>query len=397
MTSDSKAIDGLLANLNITGFTWETMPLEEDKKAVLKKHLLLIAKHSETLSIDRNMLIQWEAVFLKGEAFSKACPDQTAIAKFAAGSNTTMTSVYAIFNGLGFAMALFSLAHGHISPELAVLTGVLVAGQTWNHIDSIFGYAVALDQYMDGKYVEASISTVSTTQLLAATLTGILGHYAFHTVGATVAVGLLGFSFAGCMFLAAGIEGYLMYESKLKIDALNEKILTTKDPNEKVELEKLILLERANYNDQKRNAHIWLACGASMLAIAFISINVATFGAPLVAMAIVTGVTFATAIWRAFCLDKNPHMEQLKSVDVKQLNQWFDVLDKAYFQDNQAILDIKDKIADLFQTNPDRAAQVVEALDKHLDEEILNPEEQDCLEFLGLVLPDEPELPSTSL
>lgn len=376
-TTDEGKINRLLQKLKLTDITWTQIEahIADEKKGQVKAFLLRIANHLDTISVDRSLIINWQSLIFKEQSLEKAFPPESAIARFARYGDTTMTGVYVILNGLAFSLAIVPLLHGHISPEVATYTGSLGVGQSWNHIDTVGGYGVALNQYLSGQTFEATVNCVSSTQLLGCTLAGILGEFAFHTVSTAASSSLLGFSFAACMFFAAYLENEAAKTLAKELEAIQDKISGKETSTEdRKHFEQLYLLKKAQLDEHLQNRNIWISCGVAMLAVAIIGVSVATMGTPLIAVAICAGVAFASGVIRAMYLNSSTRWDNLKSMEAGKLATWFNLLNGATnnkvhpsnSEDGNAkadiILNLRDTMASLCQNNPAKAAKLIDAI-----------------------------------
>lgn len=135
-----------------------------------------------------------------------------------------MTGVYLGLNIAGCALAAFALGSVNLG-NLGVLAGgtaTSATAATWNYIDVIGGVVQGWHEMGAGNYYKGTSLFVSSGQLTASTLAANIGQ-AVGTVGGAAAVGLTGFSFAACMFIACGADLASIYQTNKRIKALETK------------------------------------------------------------------------------------------------------------------------------------------------------------------------------
>lgn len=367
MTEDDE-IDDFFKRLNIQ-ITWNKLRqfIQEDSHKKIKETLLSAARLSQRMKLDPRILISWEEIFTEDSSVIRQhFPQPSLISRLSSASNRGMSITYVIFSGLAFSVAMLPLLYGHMSPDFALAMGNLGVGQTWNHLDTMGGYIVACDQWLRGQYVEASLNCMSSSQQLGCTLAGVLGEFVFHTVSSIAATSLLGFSFAASLFIAASIEHYSMTQAESRIKTMRELVDQEESIPLKISYEQLILIEQANSRDHARNRNIWIICGLTVLIVSFIALNIATFGAPIIAVALVAAIAFAASMIRFFFLDDTPHMKNIQSIKGDTLQKWFELLEKANETPNsefaRSIFSAKDHITSLCTENPKQAKIAIEQL-----------------------------------
>lgn len=134
-------------------------------------------------------------------------------------ADKTMAYTYLALNILGVAIAALALHPGAgIVTSITGATAATAISSTWNYIDVVGGYVQAVKAFRDGNYATGFATFTSSSQLLAFTMTANIGYYVTHTVSAAMAGGFMGFAFAACMVIAAGIEylSVLNYDSKME-------------------------------------------------------------------------------------------------------------------------------------------------------------------------------------
>jgi len=389
MTAEEE-INAFFKRLNITHQWADIKATIADKfeENRIESALIAAARHTEKLNIDASLLVEWEEIYGRDKNILRCRLPKSNIKWLFNTTQTSMSIVYMTLTGLSFAIALLPLIQGHISPELAIITSNLGLGQAWNYSDTIGGYVVALEQYSNGLWGQALANTVSSSQLLACTLAGILGQYVFHTISALAATSLLGFSLVACMFIAAGLEHYAVIRSESNIQRLIKQIKEESDPLLKINYEQLLLLEEAQRHDYARNRNIWIGCGFAMLTVSIVALSIVSFGAPLIAVALVAAVAFTSSIIRSIYLNTNSHVIHVKTIKSETLQCWFDLLAQAYTEklepmDRDMIIDAKNKVSTLCTKNPSLAETTILALAKHTKAEFLSEKDISAIQHVA--------------
>ncbi len=263
----------------------------------------------------------------------------------------SMSYTYLALNALGIVVGWLMYASG-VGP--AAMTGVTAAtaiGATWNYIDVVGGFVQAAKAFRDKNHATGSALFLSSAQLLSFSLAANIGYYVTQTVSASMAASFMGFSFAGCMAIAVGIEvakyrecGRKMKTFKEQMDGLKGEYYKAlkaipgvegtierleKDINESKNSQDLKLLQQdliskkqelkgyeqtinkyqqlqtgyymlqAKQADHKRAAISWGACTVGMLGVALAASLAAGPFAPaaLIGVAAVATITGAMRIW----------------------------------------------------------------------------------------------------
>lgn len=295
--------------------------------------------------------------------------------KSASFAEQTMDWVYVGLNFLTIALGVATLAHGNTS----IINGISTnSGISWNGIDGIGGFAVAINQLHNGQTVRGVSNLFSATQLLAFTTSSvIISNIHIATLGAsaaaTMSAAFMGFSFALCMGVAAGIEMYGSYKCSQRIKELQNELKPLKgtsehEKQEVITVKKAILLERAKKMDHRRNAKVWTACAMAMTAVAIlgvVAVSGLTFGTATVpAVAVATAaVAFSTGVARtAYFRFKKSSVDKLKQASKGQLVDRFLNLEEKY-SENEEFNTISAKLEKLLYTDVKKAKAIIDLID----------------------------------
>ncbi len=345
-----------------------------------KQHLMALWQIKEKLGEQFNpsLLVDWHRYFQQGQLSQAQYLDTLNKAqKDASDLDTTMTKWYLFFNVISLiicgALALAHLCHGNAAIFNKIGQGTTgTESSLWNALDVAGGMAVGWAQLKQGD-VYFGIANISVSSILALGTLGGLGLSIAEFAGAhvshaaTVVNSLFSFSFALCMVTATVIELCSIRRCNQDIAALKAKI-EAKDTSteDKLLFEQMILTIKAKKADHQRAAISWAGCAIAMTAVAFIAVNVFTFGSPLIATAIVSAIAIVSGLIRKYWKDRVSHQKNLETIKGETLSAWFATLEWAYENPadalSEALIAIKDEVSELCHRHPQAAKDLIKAI-----------------------------------
>lgn len=278
-----------------------------------------------------------------------------------------------------------------------------------NSLDGLMILITGIIKCWQGEYDIGLMNIGTGATLTATTLAGGIGHFT-GTISPLAASGLMGFSYAVCMFAMGLIEQYQINQCEARIQAIKDKVTDInkqlanpelseeekeKLKEQKKQLQTILLTEIANREDHKRARNSWFICGVAMAAvavIAFIALSGATFGALPLATLVIAAFAVAAGWLRKRWAEEKDHTERLGEEGSQQLiSQFNDINNKQQVLRQELGLDLNHKVTvktrlglskeisfhdyiqELIVKNPEKARNIIFQLNKFINHDQARP------------------------
>lgn len=281
-------------------------------------------------------LINW-AEILRNEDLDAALGLQ--LSNAAKLADKGMTWVYLGLNIAGLVLA--ALTNVNLGAANILNAPLAPQGSFWNYWDGLGGVVLAVRQIKQGEIGLGVTNLLSSAQLVGTTTTANVATYGSTALSSSVALcnGIMGFSFALCMFVSGGLEIREAQKCEHRIVKLKDELKRVDDQlekknNELVELEndntkhsiaketmrspiesvittltrqrtviqKAIIAEEAQRDNHYRAAKSWGFCGVAMTGVAvaaYFGLSAITLGAVPLATVVVGFIAAVSAYVRA--------------------------------------------------------------------------------------------------
>lgn len=281
------------------------------------------AKKRETAALNQSQLLRVASGSDSGpehlgirthmpEEAKKGTPITEQASNFATNRMTNVYLALTIFAtvcaAIALAVALKQTSVPTFFKDVAAPGVATAVGSTWNYIDVVRGFAEAFRQYQLGDRTWMATLT-SSVQLMACTMAANIGVHA--GMAASMASGLIGFSFAACMGIAALVEWNGYFSAKDKAEKLKKDMIKIgpKDLNYPRVSEEY-LRQRAIAADHCRQARSWTTCFVGMLGVALaatLTVGIASTGVGAGVLLGISLVAVASALIRQWWVNRVNH------------------------------------------------------------------------------------------
>lgn len=235
----------------------------------------------------------------------------------------------------------------------------------WNYGDGLGGFSNACSQFQYKEYVQASLNTIASTQLII--LTALANASKNIGLSASIGAAFSGFSFAGCMLASFLIECYEVHQCDTRIETLEKAIVDLKNQKNTPEqytskekrLKDALTLERAKRNDHIRSAKSWAMCTAIMTGIALIGFFAASGASAGIVPALIIATTalgIGIGLARKYWVESKSEVLKITFAQQNKLDARLKSLGESQKLDSQKI----EKLKLVIQSNPQKAMAVIE-------------------------------------
>lgn len=302
---------------------------------------------------------------------------------------------------ISIVISLLSLSTGNTSGLFSEATKDGIE-QTHLSLESASMLVTGITLMLKGEKKLGAAYLLIGTVMACEQLYEIIADFGVHMLSSGLSTAVLGFVSAGCCLAMAAIEQYQIKSSQRRIVSLETNIADLDEQlshnlsaeqkaallEERTECEKVLLLEKAKVKDLKNSRNLWIASSMLFIAagtIAMVGLSVASMGVfPLFALA-VAAAGIGLAVARHYISGDHSYTEKLKEED-QNIRQYTDLLQNnqqlsdSYHIDLNAELRIssgllnqtkvttmRDYLRDLVVHQPQKAEQIIKALDALAD------------------------------